>query len=131
MNIVFCDDEESILPSAVQQCPRGHALTAISAYCSGHCDACRVAVEEGGWVAECKACRPNWWICYTCEKRERDWSDREGDEEDNEEEKEYGIMDLGAINKRLAVESSKIQHLRRFTAEWEGDVEADFDSDSD
>ena len=31
----------------------------------------------------------------------------------------------------LKVESSKIQHLRRFTAEWEGDVEADFDSDSD
>ena len=52
-------------------------------------------------------------------------------EEEDEEEKEYGIMDLGAINKRLAVESSKIQHLRRFTAEWEGDVEADFDSDSD
>ena len=41
------------------------------------------------------------------------------------------LWNLGAINKRLAVVSSKIQHLRRFTAVWEGDVESDFDSDSD
>jgi len=51
-------------------------------------------------------------------------------EEEEQAPKEYGVVDLGAINNRLRVESSKIQRMRRFTAEWEGDLE-DFDSDSD
>ena len=55
--------------------------------------------------------------------------DPEADLDDDEREKVYGVVDLGAINKSLEEEVNKIHRIRKLQEEYEGDL--DFNDLSD